>query len=77
MDIMAEIGILVVDSGAFIKVAPVEKWSSRVVTVKEVISEIRDEHTRRRLLVLPYKLHFQEPTQVAIQHGKEETQYNE
>lgn len=62
--------VLVADSGAFIKAAPLEKWSSHVVTVKEVISEIKDENTRGRLQVLPYKLQLKEPTLSALQHGK-------
>lgn len=61
--------VLVADSGAFIK-APLEKWSSSVVTVKEVVAEVRDENTRRRLQVLPYELHLQEPTQEALHHGR-------
>ncbi len=64
-----QVGVLVVDSGAFIKAAPLEKWSSNVVTVKEVMSEIKDEATRRRLQVLPYELHFKEPTLAALRHG--------
>ena len=67
------IGVLVVDSGAFIKAALLENWSKNVVTIKEVVSEIRDEHTRRRLQVLPYDLGFREPSQEALHHGEFET----
>ena len=63
------VGVLVVDSGAFIKGAPVERWGERVYTVKEVVEEIRDANTRRRLQVLPYDLVFREPTQAALHHG--------
>lgn len=62
--------VLVADSGAFIKSAHLEKWSPYVVTVKEVVSEVRDENTRRRLQVLPYELHIKEPTQEAVGHGR-------
>ena len=64
------VGALVVDSGAFIKGAPVEKWGGRVFTVQEVVDEIRDVSTRRRLQVLPYELVFREPTQAALHHGE-------
>ena len=61
--------ILVADSGGFIKGAPLQNWSSKVVTVKEVVEEIRDEATRRMLQVLPYELSLVTPTQPALQHG--------
>ncbi len=67
------IGILVADSGAFIKAAPLQRWSERVLTVKEVVSEIKDEHTRRRMGVLPYSLEFREPSLDSIQHGRYKT----
>ena len=67
---MSAIGVLVVDSGAFIKGALLEKWSENVVTVREVVSEIRDVNTRRRLQVLPYDLSFREPSQEALHHGE-------
>ena len=61
---------LVADSGAFIKGAPLQQWSSNVVTIKDVVNEIRDANTRQRLQVLPYELTFREPSQAAISHGK-------
>jgi len=66
----AEISTLVADSGAFIKGAPLQKWSRRVVTVKDVVSEIRDKATRERLQVLPYDLAFKEPSAEALHHGQ-------
>lgn len=62
--------MLVADSGAFIRTSPLEKWSSHVVTVKEVVTEVRDEATRSRLQILPYELHLKEPSQAALQHGE-------
>ena len=58
------------DSGAFIKAAPLERWSGKVFTVKEVVEEIRDVNTRRRLQVLPFELVFREPSQEALRHGE-------
>lgn len=62
--------VLVADSGAFIKGAHLEYWSPWVVTVKEVVSEVKDEAVRRMLQVLPYELHLKEPTQEALSYGK-------
>lgn len=64
------VGTLVADSGAFIKRAPLGKWSSSIVTVKEVLAELRDEHTRRRLLVLPYDVKTREPNPSSVQYSK-------
>ena len=63
------VGVLVADSGAFIKAAPLERWSECVLTVRDVVSEIRDVDTRARLQVLPYQLSFREPRAEALQHG--------
>ena len=64
------IGVLVADSSAFIRGAPLKKWSSTVVTVREVVSEIRDKATRERLQVLSYDFSFREPSPASLQHGK-------
>lgn len=66
----AGIGVLVADSVAFIKASPLERWSERVMTVREVVSELRDEHTRRRMQIVPYSLEFREPSQEALLHGR-------
>ena len=65
-----KVGILVTDSGPFIKGAPLESWSRNVVTVKEVVTEIKDSNTRQRLQVLPYELSFREPSHDALCHGE-------
>ena len=71
MEVESErIKVLVADAGPFIKGAPLQKWSSNVVTVREVIAEIKDKATRERLQVLPYELSFREPSIEAIQHGR-------
>nr|XP_025040004.1 RNA-binding protein NOB1 [Pelodiscus sinensis] len=38
-----------------------QDFGRNVYTIKEVVSEIRDKETRRRLAVLPYELHFKQP----------------
>ncbi len=65
-----KVGTLVVDSGALIKGAPIRDWSQNVVTVKEILTEVRDLNTRRRLQVLPYDISFREPSQEALQRGE-------
>ena len=65
----SRISFLVADAGPFIKGAPLQKWSDNVVTVRGVLSEIRDKATRERLQVLPYDLAFKEPSTEALQHG--------
>lgn len=66
---MPSVDILVVDSGPFIKGAPLQDWSSNIVTIKDVIGEIKDHGTRSRLQVLPYQLTFKEPSHEAIKLG--------
>ena len=70
MEVPPAIAVLVADSSAFIKGAPLEAWSGNVVTIREVVAEIRDAHTRQRLQVLPYDLSFREPSQEALHHGE-------
>ncbi len=40
-----------------------------IVTLREVVSEIRDKATRQRLQVLPYELTFKEADPDDIRHG--------
>ena len=59
---MSKADFLVVDSGGFIKNAPLRDLGDNVVTLQGVVDEIRDKETRKRLQVLPYDLHFRNPT---------------
>jgi len=59
---MSKAEYLVVDSGGFIKNAPLREIASHVVTLRDVVDEIRDKPTRQRLQVLPYELEFRQPT---------------
>ncbi|XP_074929910.1 RNA-binding protein NOB1 isoform X2 [Chelonoidis abingdonii] len=58
---MAAVEHVVADAGAFLRGAPLQDFGRNVYTIKEVVSEIRDKETRRRLAVLPYELHFKQP----------------
>jgi len=53
---------LVVDSGGFIKNAPLRDLAANIVTLSDVVVEIRDKETRQRLEVLPYELDLRQPT---------------
>ena len=67
---MNTVDSLVVDTGSFIKGVSFESWSKRVITVKEVLSEIKDTNTRQRLRTLPYEIAFREPSQHSLKHGE-------
>jgi len=58
---------LVIDSGGFIKNAPIREICSNAYTIPEVVAEIKDKETRKRLKMLPYELHFKDPNVQAIQ----------
>ncbi|NWI09099.1 NOB1 protein, partial [Crypturellus soui] len=58
---MARVPHVVADAGAFVRAAPLQDVAQRVYTVPEVVAEIRDKATRRRLAALPYELLFRRP----------------
>ena len=66
----AKIKHIVADSAAFLKNAPLHEMCDNVYTVEDVINEIRDATTRRRLSVLPYHIHFREPSTETLHAGK-------
>ena len=63
---MSKADVLVVDSGGFIKNAPLRELANRLVTLHDVVSEIRDKETRQRLQVLPYELEFRNPSSLGL-----------
>lgn len=58
--------ILVADTAAFIKNAPLHALAERVVTIPEVVEEIRDEQARQRLDTAPYELEIRQPSPAAM-----------
>jgi len=66
----AKITHIVADAAAFLKNAPLHELCDNVYTVEDVINEIRDAVTKQRLAVLPYSIHFREPTTEALHAGK-------
>ena len=39
---------LVIDTGGFIKNAPLQQYGQNLVTIREVVDEIRDKDTRQK-----------------------------
>ncbi|KAF6288677.1 NIN1 (RPN12) binding protein 1-like protein [Rhinolophus ferrumequinum] len=58
---MAAVEHVVADAGAFLRDAALQDIGKNIYTIRDVVSEIRDKATRRRLAVLPYELRFKEP----------------
>ncbi|XP_023380398.1 RNA-binding protein NOB1 isoform X3 [Pteropus medius] len=58
---MALVEHVVADAGAFLRDAALQDIGKNIYTIRDVVSEIRDKATRRRLAVLPYELRFKEP----------------
>ncbi|XP_073736166.1 RNA-binding protein NOB1 isoform X2 [Callorhinus ursinus] len=58
---MAPVEHVVADAGAFLLDAALQDIGKNIYTIRDVVNEIRDKATRRRLAVLPYELRFKEP----------------
>jgi len=68
---MTKAEFLVVDSGGFIKGAALRDIADNIVTLHEVVDEIRDKETRQRLQVLPYELQFRTPSSTGLKKVSE------
>jgi RNA-binding protein NOB1 len=60
--------IVVVDTGAIIKGFRLEKFSTDLWTINEVLHEVRDRQSREFLASFPYKIQTREPSNDAIKH---------
>lgn len=60
---------LIIDSGGFIKNAPLHEYGQELITLHDVIAEIRDKATKQRLQALPYELQYKEPDSASLQKG--------
>ncbi|CAG0902153.1 unnamed protein product [Darwinula stevensoni] len=58
---------LVVDSGAFISLTPLQELGKNIYTIDAVIDEIRDKEARRKLQATPFEIIFKEPSLECIQ----------
>ncbi|XP_056381887.1 LOW QUALITY PROTEIN: RNA-binding protein NOB1 [Hyla sarda] len=63
----SKVSHVVADAGAFLRNAVLQEIGAHIYTVPDVVDEIRDKPTRRRLAVLPYDLLFREPKPENIQ----------
>ncbi|QQP32466.1 RNA-binding protein NOB1, partial [Caligus rogercresseyi] len=61
-----DIQFLIVDSGGFIRNAPLASLAENVISLHEVVDEIKDRSTKERLQVLPYELTLKTPSTEAI-----------
>ncbi|KHN70757.1 RNA-binding protein NOB1 [Toxocara canis] len=58
---------LVVDSGAFIKRAPLQDLGAVIYSVKEVVNELKCEKSRNLLESIPYEIIIREPSKQSLQ----------
>ena len=61
---------LIVDPAGFIKNAPLHEYGQELITLYDVIDEIRDKATKQRLQALPYELQYKEPDTASLQKGE-------
>jgi len=61
-----KVDVLVVDTGAFIKRARMEALGDKLVTIEEVLQEVRDIRSKTFLSNFPFKIQTREPTPEAI-----------
>lgn len=60
----------VVDSGPIIRGARLDRLGAEnLVTIPEVLSEIRDKHARQMLETMPAELNVREPSSEAVKAG--------
>jgi len=57
---------LVIDTAGFIKNAPLQELGQNLITLNEVIEEIRDKETKQRLKCLPFQLQYMDPDPESI-----------
>ena len=61
---------LIIDTGPIIKGARIERiGAERVVTIPEVLREVRDPAARALLASLPFEIELREPSEEAIRAG--------
>jgi len=58
---------VIIDTAGFIKNPPLQEFGQNLITMHEVIDEIRDKETKLRLKALPFELQFMEPDCESIQ----------
>lgn len=66
----ANISVAVVDTNAIISGLQLHRIADTAVTIPEVLSEVRDKHTRQALANLPFALECKQPTEESVKAGK-------
>lgn len=61
---------LVADTAAFIKNIPMHEYAHNIISIKDVVDEIRDKATRERLLACPIEIQYKEPDSQSYKKGK-------
>ncbi|EDW65973.1 RNA-binding protein NOB1 [Drosophila virilis] len=64
----SKIKYLVADTTAFINAVPLNEYADNVLTVPEVVAEVRNKRQIRRLCVLPFDLQVREPRPESVKH---------
>jgi len=52
---------LIADTAAFIKNVPMHEYAHNVMSIRDVVDEIRDKETRQRLLACPIEIEYRDP----------------
>lgn len=65
----ASISVAVVDTNAVISGVQLHRIADTAVTIPEVLSEVRDKHTRQALANLPFALECQQPSEESVKAG--------
>ncbi|ALC48557.1 CG2972 [Drosophila busckii] len=64
----AKIKYIVADTTAFINAVPLNEYADNVLTVPDVVAEVRNKRQIRRLCVLPFDLQVREPRPESVKH---------
>lgn len=68
-----DISVAVVDTNAIISGLQLHRIADTAVTIPEVLTEVRDKHTREALTNLPFALECQQPTEDSVKAGTRAT----
>ena len=60
---------LIADTAAFIKNVPMFEYAHNVISIRDVVDEIRDKETRQRLMAFPIEIQYKEPDTNSIKKG--------
>ncbi|EDW82144.1 uncharacterized protein Dwil_GK25644 [Drosophila willistoni] len=63
-----KIKYLIADTTAFINAVPLNEYAENVLTVPDVVAEVRNKRQIRRLCVLPFDLQIREPRAESVKH---------